>query len=145
LAAAAASCFFALVPIGAVFAQSAPLLLPSGCGTANLNGGEVGSTSVNPAGQLCVGAAFGFSNLTGQATTTLKSGAGVLHTITVNTGAATETIAIFDSLTGSGTKIGTITVPASPVPVTLTYDAAFANGLTIVTAVASSDLTITFK
>jgi len=86
-----------------------------------------------------------YNNITGQATTVVKAGSGLLHTITFNTPVATETVTIFDSLTGSGTKIGTITVPASPMPVTLTYDCRFSLGLTIVTATASSDITVTFK
>ena len=87
--------------------------------------------------------AFKYTNITGQATTTIKSGSGVLHTICVNTAAATETITIYDNTAGSGTKIGTATVYASTNPC-LTYDIYFATGLTIVTATASSDLTISY-
>ena len=87
--------------------------------------------------------AFKYTNITGQATTTVKSGSGVLHTICVNTAAATETITIYDNTAGSGTKIGTATVYASTNPC-LTYDIYFATGLTIVTATASSDLTISY-
>lgn len=86
---------------------------------------------------------YKYANVTGQATTTVKSGPGVLHTICVNTPAATETIAIYDNTAASGTKIGTITVFASVNPC-LTYDVYFATGLTLVTATASSDLTITY-
>ena len=86
---------------------------------------------------------FKYTNITGQATTTIKSGSGVLHTICVNTAAATETITIYDNTAGSGTKIGTATVYASANPC-LTYDIYFATGLTIVTATASSDLTISY-
>lgn len=68
---------------------------------------------------------YSYQNITGDATTTVKSGGGYLHTITINAPTATETITIYDSTAGSGTKIGTITVPASPQPVTLTYDVAF--------------------
>lgn len=84
-----------------------------------------------------------YLNITGQATTEVKSGAGVLHTICVNTAAATETITIYDNIAGSGTKIGTITVYASTNPC-LTYDVNFTTGLTIVTATASSDLTVSY-
>ena len=83
--------------------------------------------------------AFKYTNITGQATTTVKSGSGILHTICVNTPAATETITIYDNTAGSGTKIGTITVFASTNPC-LTYDVNFTVGLTLVTATASSDL-----
>ena len=84
-----------------------------------------------------------YLNITGQATTTVKSGSGILHTICVNTPAATETITIYDNTAASGTKIGTITVFASTNPC-LTYDVNFTTGLTLVTATASSDLTVSY-
>lgn len=87
--------------------------------------------------------AYKYLNITGTATTTVKTGGGILHTICVNTPAATETVTIYDNTAGSGTKIGTITVFASTNPC-LTYDVAFATGLTLVTATASSDLTVSY-
>ena len=87
--------------------------------------------------------AYKYTNITGQATTTVKSGGGILHTICVNTPAATETITIYDNTAASGTKIGTITVYASTNPC-LTYDVNFTTGLTLVTATASSDLTVSY-
>ena len=87
--------------------------------------------------------AFKYTNITGQATTTVKSGSGILHTICVNTPAATETITIYDNTAASGTKIGTVTVFASTNPC-LTYDVNFKTGLTLVTATASSDLTVSY-
>lgn len=57
--------------------------------------------------------------------------------------AATETITIYDNTAASGTKIGTITVFASTNPC-LTYDVNFTTGLTLVTATASSDLTVSY-
>lgn len=81
-------------------------------------------------------------NIASAATTTVKSGTGVLHSITVNTTAA-GTITIYDSLTGAGTKIGTIA--ASPaIGSTFLYDCAFTTGLTIVTA-AASDISVNFR
>jgi hypothetical protein len=144
---------FALLFVGQTNAQSAnPVIESGGCGNANLAQGT-GYFTIDPTGRNCIAAGpsplgwYSFLNITGQATTTLKSGTGILHTITVNTAAAgaAETVTIFDSLSGSGTKIGTITVPSSAVPVTLTYDVQFATGLTIVTATASGDLTVSFK
>jgi len=87
--------------------------------------------------------AYKYLNITGQATTTVKSGGGILHTICINTPAATETITIYDNTAASGTKIGTITVYASTNPC-LIYDVNFATGLTLVTATASSDLTVSY-
>lgn len=77
-------------------------------------------------------------------TTVVATGKGMLHTITLNTPVATGVITIYDNTAGSGTKIATITVPASPMPVTLTYDVSFANGLTIVTSVAAQDITVAY-
>lgn len=87
---------------------------------------------------------FSFLGITSQATTLVKTGAGILHTITFNNPTATAVITVYDNTAASGTKIGTITIPASPMPVSLTYDAAFGTGLTIVTGTASSDITVTY-
>jgi hypothetical protein len=87
--------------------------------------------------------AYKYLNITGQATTVVKSSPGILHTICVNTPAATETITIYDNTAASGTKIGTATVFASTNPC-FTYDVNFTIGLTLVTATASSDLTVSY-
>jgi hypothetical protein len=63
----------------------------------------------------------------------------------INTPVATETVQIYDSLTAANAKIGLITVPASPVPVCLPYNVNFQIGLTIVTATASSDITVGYQ
>jgi hypothetical protein len=86
-----------------------------------------------------------YQNITTEATTTLKSTPGVLHTITFNNPVATGTVTIYDNTAASGTKIGTITVPSSPMPVTLTYDVAFWTGLTIVTGAENMDITVSFR
>lgn len=87
---------------------------------------------------------FQYLNITGDATTVVKSTPGYLHTVCVNTPAATTTITIYDNTAASGTKIGTITVYAS-LPKCQTYDVAFWTGLTVVTAVATSDITVSFR
>lgn len=90
----------------------------------------------------------GFSsvNITAAAptTTVVKTGAGILHTVTLNKPTATAVITIYDNTAASGTVLGTITVPASPQPVTLTYDITFSTGLTITTATAASDITVSY-
>lgn len=88
--------------------------------------------------------AYAYKNLTTDATfAAIKSGPGILHTICVNTPAATETITIYDSLTATGTKIATLTSFASA-PGCFLYDANFTVGLTIVTATAAGDITISW-
>lgn len=85
-----------------------------------------------------------YKSITGQATTLVKTGGGVLHSITFNKPTATGTVKIDDALTDTTPVIGTITVPASPQPVTLFYDVVFNTGLTIVTGVADQDITVAY-
>lgn len=77
-------------------------------------------------------------------TTVVKSGSGALHTIVFNKPVATGVVTIYDNTSAAGTVIGTITVPASPQPFTLTYDCALTTGLTIVTATAAQDITVNY-
>jgi hypothetical protein len=88
--------------------------------------------------------AFNYQNITTDAATTLKASSGFLHTVCVNTPAATGTIAVYDNTAGSGTKIGTITSYAS-LPKCFTYDVVFWTGLTIVTATAAPGITVSFR
>lgn len=81
--------------------------------------------------------------LAGPTTTVIKTGAGILHTVTFNKPVATTVAIIYDGIDASG-PIASVTVPASPMPVTLTYDAAFTVGLTVVTTTAASDITVTY-
>lgn len=87
---------------------------------------------------------YNYKNVTGDATTVISTSNGVLHNITLNNPTATEVITIYDGISTGGTKIATITVPSSPMPTTLTYDVNFVVGLTIVTATATSDITVSF-
>jgi hypothetical protein len=52
---------------------------------------------------------------------------------------------MYDGISAAGTLIGTITIPASPLPGCLTYDVAYGTGLTFVTATASSDITVSYR
>lgn len=83
---------------------------------------------------------FNFINIASAITTTVKSGAGHLHTIVVGTTAA-GAITVYDNTAASGTKIGIL--KASIVEGTYTYDCQFSTGLTIVTA-GASDITVTY-
>jgi hypothetical protein len=87
---------------------------------------------------------FQYQNITSDTTTTLKSISGYLHTVCINTPAATGTITLYDNTAASGTKIGTITSYAST-PGCFTYDVAFWNGLTVATATAAPDITVSFR
>lgn len=54
-----------------------------------------------------------YRNITAAATNTLVNRPAKLYKIIVNKPVASSTITIYDSLTASGTKVGTITHPAS--------------------------------
>ena len=88
---------------------------------------------------------YSYANITTQTTTVLRTGAGILHTITFNNPTATAVVTIYDNTAASGSAlIGTITVPTSPLPITLKYDAVFSTGLTVKTATATCDITVTY-
>jgi hypothetical protein len=90
---------------------------------------------------------FSYSNITSATTTTVKSGAGFLHAIIINTPVASATITIYDSTTGSGTKIGTITLGATlanDIYGNFLYDVYFTTGLTIVTS-GVTDITVSSR
>lgn len=100
-----------------------------------------------------------FLNITTNATTTVKSGAGVFKGFTVNNNGFTTagTITIYDNTAGSGTKIGTWTIPISPpgtallatdlMPPILGLDLAFSTGLTFVTATTApaADISVIYR
>lgn len=90
---------------------------------------------------------YQFTNivLAAPTTTVVATGNGVLHSITFNKPLATSVVTVYNNTAASGTTIATITVPASPMPVTLTYDVYFSVGLTITTATAASDITVSWS
>ena len=83
-------------------------------------------------------------NITTTGSTAIKTTGTFLHTITLNKPVATGTIQICDVSSTATTVYGTITVPASPQPTTLTYDVEIQNGLSIVTGVAAQDITVSY-
>lgn len=78
------------------------------------------------------------------ATTTVKSGAGVLGSVIVNKAVSASTITIYDNTSATGTIMALIAHPLTLLAsqYMLTYNAKFANGLTIVTS-GADDITIT--
>lgn len=99
-------------------------------------GGASLAAKTNP---MPTGANCSFTGITTNTTTTVKSGAGVLYAIIVNTTAA-GTITVYDNTAASGTKIATLKSSIGE-GVYSYMGAAFGTGLTIVTA-ASSDITV---
>jgi len=82
---------------------------------------------------------YSFKNVSASGTTLVTNGPGTLHTVVINTTAASG-IALYDGLDVTGTRIALIA--ASPViGSTLTYDAQFQSGLTVVVG-GNSDITL---
>lgn len=85
---------------------------------------------------------YSYSHITTTATTLVKTGSGILHSICVNTGAASSTITIDDALTAT---TPTIAIASGATAGCFVYDVAFSTGLTVVTAVGTPDVTVSFK
>lgn len=87
---------------------------------------------------------FTYTNLAANATTAIRTGPGILHSITVNkAGASSNVCTVYDNSAASGTKIATIdTVNATP---NLLYDVQFNTGLTIVIGTGTAaDITVSW-
>lgn len=80
----------------------------------------------------------------GTATTVVKSGAGLFHTLTINTkGASSNVITVYDNTAASGTLIATI--DGTTGPITYLYDVAFATGLTVKSTTGTgADMTVAY-
>ncbi len=92
---------------------------------------------------------WGYLNivLAAPTTTVVKATPGVLHSIVINKPLAAGVITIYDNTSAAGTKIGTITLPATLLadgPKVALYDVAFNTGLTIVTEGAAQDITVSY-
>jgi hypothetical protein len=98
-----------------------------------------------------------FQNLTGNVTTTLKSGSGVLKGILINNNTTGGTLTLYDNTSASGTKIATMTI-GTPSGGLLSgngqggpflvdgLNIEFKNGLTVVTAGSTSnDITVLYR
>jgi hypothetical protein len=83
---------------------------------------------------------------TANSTTTIKSAAGFIHTITVDNPNGSSTINVYDSTSGSGTQIAQFVLPTSTaMPQTLTLDDAFTTGLTIQEKGNTSTITVSSR
>jgi len=78
------------------------------------------------------------------ATTLVKTGPGVLHLISVNTTAA-GSVTVYDGVSAAAPASVLAIIKASAAEGPYIYDIAFDKGLTIVTAHADSDLTVSYK
>lgn len=103
-----------------------------------VNAAQLGTWAVQPGGFL-------FSHIATATTTTVKSGAGSVHTVCVNSlGTVASSITVYDNTAGSGTVIAIINSLA--LLGCQTYDVAFATGLTLVTTgTAAPDVTVSYR
>jgi hypothetical protein len=85
-----------------------------------------------------------YTHLNANGTTTIKSGAGGLHTVTVNVkGGTGSTVTVYDNTTASGTIIAVIDPTQNLV--TMVYDITFLTGLTVVLGGGTApDITISW-
>jgi hypothetical protein len=77
-------------------------------------------------------------------TTLVKTGSGVLHCITINAAAA-GSVTVYDGISAAAPASVLAIIKASAAEGPYIYDIAFDKGLTIVTAHADSDLTVSYK
>lgn len=91
---------------------------------------------------------WAYLNITDVSTTrVVKNSPGMLHAITINNPKTGTVITIYDNTAASGTKIGTITLPATLLgdgPSVALYDVACLTGLTITTGSGASDFTVSY-
>lgn len=86
-----------------------------------------------------------YAHISTATTTTIKSGAGVLHNISVNAlGTVASSCTVYDNTAGSGTIIGVInTLNLSG---SFVLDVAFSTGLTLVTTgTVAPDITVSYR
>jgi hypothetical protein len=108
---------------------------PSAMQTMGVVAAQTGAWNVGLAAATTGG--YSSNAISTATTTTVKSGAGTLHTISILGGTA-GAIDVYDNTAGSGTKLVPTFTPGSvTTPATLTFDVAFATGLTIVTGAAT--------
>lgn len=88
----------------------------------------------------CFSPGNNFKNIATATTTLVKTGAGNIHLVNINT-AATGSVTVYDGLTAAGTKVATID-SATPGP--HQFDVRFTTGLTVVT-VGSIDITVSYQ
>lgn len=101
-------------------------------------------TSLENSPKAAVGPYYG-SNITTKTGTLLKTGQGLLHTVTINTkGAAANTLSIYDGVDNTGTLLATIDTTVAFG--SLIYDIGFLVGLYIVSATGTqADITVSWR
>jgi len=128
-------------PISAV-----SLPLPTGAATEATVAGLLTNTQLRASAVETTKKTSSFSHITTNTTTTVKSGAGVLRRIVINTrGGVLNTFTIYDNTSGSGTVIAVIDT-VNGVSGQFEYGVSFSTGLTVVLAGGTAaDITIIYE
>lgn len=87
---------------------------------------------------------WNYSYVSATGATLVKSGAGVLHCITINKPVGGCVISLCDSLTANSGTFGQVVLNSSTVPTFLKYDVAVNTGLLVNVSTAASDITISY-
>lgn len=125
---------------------SGTVSLPTGAATETTVAGLLTNTQLRASAVETTKKTSSFSHITTNTTTTVKSGAGVLRRIVINTkGSTSNTLTIYDNTTGSGTVIGVIDT-VNGASGHFEYGVNFSTGLTIVTANGTAaDVTVIYE
>jgi hypothetical protein len=101
--------------------------------------GTLPPTAASPTG------GYAFLNVSTVTTTTVKTGAATLSAISINTkGTVASTITVYDSLSGSGTKIATL--DSLNLSGSFIFNVACTLGITVVsTGTVAPDFTVVYK
>lgn len=88
---------------------------------------------------------FSYVVLNGLSATVVKSGVGMLHSITFNNPGSSWEVDMYDNTSTAATSLGTIR--STVAPTTLVYDVSFSVGLTIdgVKGTTGGDITIAYR
>jgi len=125
---------------------SGTVSLPTGAATEATVAGLLTNTQLRASAVETTKKTSSFSHITTNTTTTVKSGAGVLRRIVINTrGGVLNTFTIYDNTSGSGTVIAVIDT-VNGVSGQFEYGVSFSTGLTVVLAGGTAaDITIIYE
>ena len=103
-----------------------------------------GNAQMNNDNELVVHQSFSYEHISTATATDVKSSAGTLHAITINTATAGSKIVVFDGEVGRQI-IAEIITGSNTDPISLVYDVDFDTQLTIVTSGSAQDITVAYK
>ena len=130
--------------------KTPPQLFTGAVNLSTLSSGVEWTTTLQPTSSVAVAqAGWTYSHTATAAATTIKSGAGYLHTVCLNSPSGTGTLTVADATSGTTPAIAIITASGAAAvagqPFCQTYDVLFATGLTITDATEAQDVTVSYK